>query len=105
MNSNTFFKELKQYNSTNYRTLLKADLSQEDAVTNKAFSSVLTRFFIFTEKHPELSQVDRRVLFFKLKLDLIAKYFADYPECHADCLRPFQMELESYSKKNEEDET
>ena len=103
MTTNTFFKELKQYNSTNYRALLNANLAEDNPITNKAFSSVLTRFFIYSEKHPEMSQVDKRILFFKLKLDLIARYFAEYPESDSDCLRPFQIELQSYAKKPQEE--
>lgn len=102
MNSNIFFKELKQYNSTNFRTLLRADLSLDDAIVSKAFSSVITRFFIFCEKHPEMSQTDRRVLYFKLKIDMIATYFAEYPEVNLDYLKPFQLELQSYAKKHDE---
>ena len=39
---NMFFRELKQYNSTNFKTLLTADLSADDAKAHKSFSSVIT---------------------------------------------------------------
>lgn len=96
--SHLFFKELKQYNTTNFRTLQNADLSKEDAIVHKAFSSVVTRFFIFVEKHPELSSTDIRILYFKLKIDMIARYFSEYPEVDMDQLRPFQTELKNYVK-------
>lgn len=106
--SHLFFRELKKYNTTNFKTLLRADLSKEDAVVHKAFSSVVTRFFIFVQKHPELSQTDVRILYFKLKIDMIARYFSEYPEVNLDQLKPFQTELQNYVKdtkeKPEEDE-
>lgn len=68
-----FFKDLKSYNSTNYRTIEKADLSIDNATVHKAFSSVVTRYFIFAERHPEISDADRRILYFKLKIDMIAR--------------------------------
>ena len=45
-----FFKDLKQYNATNFKTIAKADLSKNDATVHKAFSSVVTRYFIFKER-------------------------------------------------------
>jgi len=99
--SNLFFKELKTYNSTNFRTLLKADLSREDASTIKAFSSVLTRFFIFLEKHKsEVTGSAKKVLYFQLKLDLIAKYFSEYPTAGTEHFRAFQIELQRFVKEN-----
>jgi len=102
VNSDVFFKELKQYNSTNFRALQKADLSIEDASVTKAFSSAITRFFIFVEKHPELSVSDKRVLYFKLKLDMVAQYFAEYPESNLDLLKGFQFELQKFNKNDDE---
>ena len=98
--STTFFSELKQYNPTNFRTLLNADLSKDDPVVHKAFSSVVTRYFIFSEKHPEISDMDKRILYFKLKIDMIARYFSNYPDVSLDELKPFQMEIQSYIKEN-----
>jgi len=94
-----FFKELKTYNKPNFKAIAKADLTRQDAVVHKAFSSVITRFFIFKEKHPELSDVDLRVLYFKLKLDLVAKYFSEYPDTTTDNLVAFQLELKNYVKE------
>ena len=96
--SRLFFKELRAYNSTNFRTLQKADLSKEDAVIHKAFSSVVTRFFIFVEKHPELTPTEVKVLYFKLRIDMIARYFSEYPETDLNQLLPFQTELKNYLK-------
>lgn len=95
-----FFKDLKQYNATNFKTIAKADLSKNDATVHKAFSSVVTRYFIFKERHPEISEVEHNILYFKLKLDLIARYFTDYPDTTTDNLVAFQLELRNYLKEN-----
>ena len=100
----TFFHDLKQYNSTNFRTILKADLSKEDATVHKAFSSVVTRYFIFSERHPEVTDTDKRILYFKLKIDMIARYFSNYPDVSLDELKPFQLELKNYVKENRGEE-
>lgn len=94
----TFFKDLKNFNSSNFRTLEKAKLDKDDATVHKAFSSVVTRYFIFAERHPEISQEERRILYFKLKIDMIARYFSEYPDVNLDLLRPFQLELKEYLK-------
>ena len=94
-----FFHDLKQYNATNFRTIEKADLSKGDAVVHKAFSSVVTRYFIFGERHPEISDTEKRVLFYKLKIDMIARYFSNYPDVELDELRAFQLELQNYVKE------
>lgn len=91
-----FLRELRQYNSTNFKAILRADLSKQDAAVHKAFSSVITRYFIFREKHPEITETENKILYFKLKLDLIAKYFSEYPETTTDNLVAFQLELKSY---------
>lgn len=93
---NMFFHDLKQYNSTNFRTIEKADLSEECPTVYKAFSSVVTRYFIFCERHPELTDTSKRILFFKLKIDLIARYFSEYPDTNIDQLKAFQIELRNY---------
>ena len=67
-----FFKELKQYNQPNFRTIQKADLTEDNPVIHKAFSSVVTRYFIFCEKHTEITDTDKRILYFKLKIDMIS---------------------------------
>lgn len=94
-----FFYELKKFNATNYRTIANADLSKQDAVVHKSFSSVLTRYFIFREKHPEVSNEDLRILYFKLKLDLVALYFSEFPDTTTDNLVAFQLELKRYMKE------
>lgn len=97
-----FFHDLKQYNATNFKTIAKADLSKNDATVHKAFSSVVTRYFIFKERHPEITEVEHNILYFKLKLDLIARYFTDYPDTSTDNLIAFQIELRNYIKETEE---
>lgn len=97
-----FFKDLKSYNSTNYRTLLRADLSStvESAVVNKAFSSVVTRYFIFREKHAlELTESQFNMLYFQLKIDLISEYFSKYPDSDVSTLVSFQTKIREYNER------
>ena len=94
--TNLFFKDLKSYNETNFKDIHRATLEIDDPKVHKAFSSVVTRYFIFAEKHPELSDEDKRILYFKLKIDMIARYFSEYPDVNIDLLRPFQLELKEY---------
>ncbi len=96
--SNIFFSELKQYNSTNFKALHTAELSIADPSVIKAFSSVITRYFIFCEKHPEISVIDKRILYFQLKIDMIARFFANYPDTNTDDLIAFQTELRYFIK-------
>ena len=98
----TFLQDLKQYNSTNFRNLLRADLTAENAETFKCCSSVVTRFFIFKEKHPEISDSDLKVLYYALRIDLIAKYFSEYPVANLDDLKPFQEELIEFVSQSSE---
>lgn len=93
-----FFSDLKKYNTTNFKSIANADLSVEDAAVHKAFSSVVTRFFIFKEKHPEVSDTESKILYFKLKLDLVARYFSEFPDTSAENLVAFQLELRNYLK-------
>lgn len=102
--SDQFFMELKKYNSTNFKTLHNSELQDTDPSVIKAFSSVITRFFIFCEKHPELSELDRRILYFQLKIDMIARFFANYPDTNTDDLIAFQTELKYFVKENGGDE-
>lgn len=102
---NLFFSELKRYNSSNFKTLEKADLSKDgdSPMVRKSFSSVITRYFIFREKHPEITDVDNKILYYKLKLDQVAKYFSEYPETSTDNLIGFQVELKNYVKEHHND--
>lgn len=94
-----FFSDIKNFNSTNFRTIEKAELNKDDATVHKAFSSVVTRYFIFAERHPEISEEEKRILYFKLKIDMIAEYFSQYPDVNLELLRPFQLELRKYVKE------
>lgn len=94
-----FFSDLKKYNATNFRTIEKADLNVPDATVHKAFSSVITRYHIFCERHPEISDMDKRILYFKLKIDMIGRYFSNYPDINTDELKPFQLELRNHIKE------
>lgn len=99
-----FFRDLHKYNSTNYNAIAKADLTKQDAIVHKSFSSVLTRYFIFKEKHPEVSEEELRILYFKLKLDLVALYFSEFPDTSTDNLIAFQLELKRYIKEKRDEE-
>lgn len=101
---NCFFGDLKRYNSSNFKTLEKADLTKDgdSPMVRKSFSSVITRYFIFREKHPEITDEENRILYYKLKLDLVAKYFSEYPETSTDNLVAFQIELRNYVKEHRE---
>ena len=98
----TFFGDLHKYNVSNFKTLEKADLMKDgdSPIVRKAFSSVITRYFIFREKHPEISDEENKILYFKLKLDLVAKYFSEYPETTTDNLVAFQVELRNYVREH-----
>ena len=98
-----FFRDLKTFNKTNYKTMAYADLSKQDATVHKAFSSAITRYFIFREKHPEVTDVEHRMLYFKLKLDMVAAYFSEYPDTTTDNLVAFQLELQKYLKSIKDD--
>lgn len=102
---NLFFSELKKYNSSNFKALEKADLSKDgdSPMVRKSFSSVITRYFIFREKHPEINDVDNKILYYKLRLDQVAKYFSEYPETSTDNLVGFQVELRNYVKEHKTD--
>ena len=99
-----FFNELKQYNSSNFKTLCTVCLSVANPAVIKAFSSVITRYFIFCEKHPEISVIDKRVLYFQLKVDMVARFFANYPDMDIADLVAFQTELHYYQKQNDGDD-
>lgn len=96
--SHQFFRDLKQYNNTNFKALHTADLSEIKPEDAKAFSSVITRYFIFCEKHPEFSETDKRLLYYQLKLDMIARYFSGYPSSDPVDLVAFQTELRLFIK-------
>lgn len=102
--SSLFFHDLKQYNPTNFRTLEKLDLAADTPTLHKSCSSVVTRYFIFREKHPEFSDTDMKMLYFQLKIDMIARYFAEYPAASIDDLKPFQTELRNYVKSRKGDD-
>jgi len=95
----SFFFDLKRFNATNFKTIAKADLSKQDATVHKSFSSAITRYFIFREKHPEVTEAEFKLLYFALSLDLVAAYFSEYPDTTTDNLVAFQMHLKKYVKE------
>lgn len=102
--SDLFFQDLKKFNSNNFNILNRCDLSENiyDARVYKSFSSVITRFFIFAEKHTDLTEYEIRLLYFKLEIDMIAKYFSMFldPGIKVDWLRPFQNELRNFIERS-----
>ena len=94
--SEMFFSDLKKYNSTNFKTVSCADLIAESPTVHKSFSAAITRYFIFAEKHPDVTDEELKMLYYKLKLDMVARYFATYPASSLDDLKPFQQELLYY---------
>lgn len=94
----TFFTELKQYNNSNFKALYTADIEELKPEILKAFSSVPTRYFIFCEKHPELSDTEKNLLYYQLKIDMIGRFFSNYPNTAPDDLVAFQKELKTYTK-------
>lgn len=99
--TDNFFKDLRSFNATNFKTIAKADLSKQNATVHKAFSSVITRYFIFREKHPEIKEEEFKFLYFALSLDLVANYFANYPDTTTDNLIAFQLHLKNYMKEQQ----
>lgn len=98
---NLFFSDLRKYNNTNFNTLLTADWSDDsNPIVLKSFSSVITRYLIFREKHPEITDEENKILYFKLKLDQVARYFSEYPDTTAENLVAFQLELKNYVKEH-----
>ena len=95
-----FFRDLRRFNATNFKTIAKADLTKQDATVHKSFSSVITRYFIFREKHPEVTEEEFRLLYFALSLDLVATYFSEYPSTSPDNLVAFQIHLKKYVKEH-----
>lgn len=95
--SRLFLSDLKKFNLTNFRTLENADLSEPNPIIHKAFSAVITRYFLFCEKHPELSDTEKRIVYFDTKVDMISKYFSDYPESNIEDLYGFQQCVRDYS--------
>lgn len=98
-----FFRDLRRFNATNFKTIAKADLKKQDATVHKSFSSVITRYFIFREKHPEVTEEEFRLLYFALSLDLVATYFSEYPSTSSDNLVAFQIHLKKYVKEHRKD--
>ena len=101
---NLFFKELKKYNGSNFRALHSANLEHMNPEILKAFSSVPTRYFIFCEKHPEISELEKNILYYKLKIDMIGRFLSNYPDTNTDDLVAFQTELSDYERSTRGDE-
>lgn len=95
----TFFIDLKKFNNQNFKSIELNDIVSEDMITFKAYSSIITRYFIFKSLHPEISESDMNLLYFKLRIDMLARYFSEYPAGNLDDLKSFQNELRKYAKE------
>lgn len=91
-----FFHDLKKYNGTNFSKFTKFDLSDVTPAVYKSYSSVITRYFIFLEKHPEITPVEANILYFQARIDMVARFFSEYPVSNAEDLKPFQDEVKRY---------
>lgn len=91
-----FLQELKRYNPNNFNRLIKTDLSSESPDALKCYSSAVTRYFIFAENHPEIAREDLNLLYYLLRIDLVAKYFSEYPASNLEYLRIFQSDLSKF---------
>jgi len=82
--SKMFMEETRHYNVTNFRRLrscLEVPRPVLDQPTWKALTSLVTRYWIFAEKHPEMTASDRNMLYFLIGLDRIGKLMACHPRC------------------------
>ena len=97
-----FFTDLKKYNPTNFKTMTRVDILNDpnNPVMLKSYSSVITRSLIFREKHPEISNEEYNILYFMLKIDLIASFFAEFPDGDPTDLVAFQKQLRAFVKKH-----
>lgn len=89
-----FFRDMKEFNKSNFKSIHTADLSKIDLSVYKSFSSIVTRYFIFCDKHPEISEEMRKLLYYKLKIDLIARFYTNYPVGDVKDLEAFKRELD-----------
>ena len=90
-----FFRDMKDFNKNNFKSIHTADLSKgADLSVYKSFSSIVTRYFIFCDKHPEISEEMRKLLYYKLKIDLIARFYTEYPVGDIKDLEAFKRELD-----------
>ncbi len=96
-----FFTDLKRYNKSNFKTIEKLDLDESSPTLLKSFSSVVTRFFIFAERHPDLGDMELKMLYYKLNIDRVSRYFSMYPSGDSLDLKPFQEELRYFVKTKE----
>lgn len=99
---NMFFTELKQYNCSNFKLIDKMDLDCNDPRAYKSCSSVITRYFIFKEHHPEIPESSMNLLYYRLRIDQIARYFSEYPASNIEDLLPFQRELRIFTSDQQD---
>ena len=54
-------------------------------------------------EHPDITEVEVRLLWFQLKLDMVARCLAKYPVGTLDDFKPFQVELQTYVAETKEE--
>jgi len=87
---------IRGYNSTNWRKLVTAIKDEAPSLnqpTWKALSSLVTRYWLFVEKNPAMSESDRHMLYYILGIDRIGKLIATYPRCKDEDYRSLQEQL------------
>jgi hypothetical protein len=94
--SKMFMNITQHYNSTNWRKLVncvKSETPVLDQPTWKALTSLSTRYWLFVEKNPEMSESDRHMLYFLIGMDRIGKLMATFPRCSDEDFRSLQEQL------------
>jgi hypothetical protein len=94
--SKMFFNMTRGHNSTNWRKLVAAFQDETPTLnqpTWKALSSLVTRYWLFIEKNPDMSESDRHMLYYILGIDRIGKLIATHPRCSDEDFRSLQEQL------------
>lgn len=89
-----FLHELFKYNKNNYEQLHKStNLDELDINVYKAATSLITRYFIWVQNHPELSEDEVNQMFYILSLDEILQAISEFPQIPVDKLRKLISKL------------
>lgn len=83
-----FLTELFKYNKNNYMQLKRASSEEElDINVFKAATSLITRYFIWIQNHPELPESEIHSMFYVLSLDELLEGIAAFPAIPTDKIR------------------
>jgi hypothetical protein len=94
--SKMFFDMTRGHNSTNWGKLvvaIKTETPSLNQPTWKALSSLVTRYWLFIEKHPDMSESDCHMLYYILGIDRIGKLISTYPRYSEEDFRSLQEQL------------